>query len=243
MGSDGLEPSELSDLPVSEVELVRLVARRTIHAPIDAVWNLWGTASGLESWWAPEGTTLRVERLEFRPGGRIEFEYLPTAALENPAWGSALESQGHSSRWTARGMFSEVRAKQALSFVQDLEFGRGGREIPYAIRAKFEPRPNGTVVTLTARSLRTKHWALLGRGNLVGQLARLAATAERSVGSISAREPPGPGTFERTVPRSGITQPSERARSRRAGARGRAGPPRGAPRARAGSRRSRASPR
>lgn len=160
--------------------LVRLTARRTIPAPVARVWRLWSTPRGLESWWAPEGMDLRVDRLEFRTGGRIEFSFRHRAAVEHPAWSAQLEREGHySSQWRARGLFSEVHRHQVISWIQDIEFGEGGAEIPYAIRARFDRSPTGTRLTLAARSLRSKHWSLLGRSNLVAQLARLGAEAEK----------------------------------------------------------------
>ena len=50
----------------------RLSIERTFRAPIEAVWALWTTKAGLESWWGPEGCRVKVRSLEARAGGVLE---------------------------------------------------------------------------------------------------------------------------------------------------------------------------
>ena len=42
---------------------------RKYEAPVEDVWDLWTTAEGIESWWGPEGFSVRVSKLDLRPGG------------------------------------------------------------------------------------------------------------------------------------------------------------------------------
>lgn len=42
---------------------------RTFDAPRAVVWQMWTAAEHLRHWWGPEGWTLPVCELDFRPGG------------------------------------------------------------------------------------------------------------------------------------------------------------------------------
>jgi uncharacterized protein YndB with AHSA1/START domain len=46
-----------------------LTVQRVIRAPRGDVWRAWTDPSQLERWWVPAPTTVRVDRLEVRPGG------------------------------------------------------------------------------------------------------------------------------------------------------------------------------
>jgi hypothetical protein len=42
---------------------------RTFDAPRSLVWQAWTDSEQLAQWWGPKGCKLRVDRLDFRPGG------------------------------------------------------------------------------------------------------------------------------------------------------------------------------
>ena len=61
---------------------------RSFKAPRDLVWRAWSEAGRLAHWWGPKGCRIRVESLEFRPGGFFHYAMLfPDAP---PAWGRFL---------------------------------------------------------------------------------------------------------------------------------------------------------
>lgn len=152
---------------------------RDIAAPRTTVWSLWTTPEGLASWWSPEGFVMEVLRLEPRLDGPIEFYYQEAATARDSAWREKFSRRGLSSSWSARGVFREMDPPTRLVFRQALDFGRGAGAQSYEMQASFLERAGGTRVELTALADATKHWRLLGRQNLIGQLARLAAAAER----------------------------------------------------------------
>ncbi len=146
---------------------------RTIPAPIEKVWSLWTTKEGLESWWCPEGFKMVVQDLEVRVGGRIDFRYEDAATAANPAWSRVLQARGVSTLWTARGMFLVMDPLRRLAFQQALDFGAKSRPQEYRMTAEFRRRGLETFVVLAAEASPSKHWSLLGKPNLVGQLDRL----------------------------------------------------------------------
>lgn len=46
-----------------------ILVTRTFDAPRDLVWQMWTTAEHLQQWWGPEGWSLPVCEVDFRPGG------------------------------------------------------------------------------------------------------------------------------------------------------------------------------
>jgi uncharacterized protein YndB with AHSA1/START domain len=46
--------------------------KRFYAAPPQKIWDLWTTASGIESWWSPDGFVTEVRTLDPAPGGRLE---------------------------------------------------------------------------------------------------------------------------------------------------------------------------
>jgi len=46
-----------------------LLITRTFDAPRDLVWQMWAAAEHLKHWWGPDGWTLPVCEVDFRPGG------------------------------------------------------------------------------------------------------------------------------------------------------------------------------
>lgn len=170
------------DAPPPGSKLVALTEERVLSASPSRTWALWATRSGFESWWAPEGFVLTIQALEVRVGGRIDLRYEEVGAARNPAWAGELRAKGQGTSFTARGYFTEVEPLRRLGFRQELDFGRAGKPQEYQLTAEFSSVEGGTRVRLTAEASPTKHWALLGRSNLKGQLERLARAVEAAAG-------------------------------------------------------------
>ena len=64
------------------------VIQRTYDAPRHLVWRAWSEAEQLQTWWGPKGCTIKVARLEFRPGGF--FHYAMQFSNGPPMWGRFL---------------------------------------------------------------------------------------------------------------------------------------------------------
>jgi len=156
----------------SKLEEVR--AERVIGVSPDLLWSLWTTKAGLESWWSPEGFTMKVVALQVRPGGRIDFRYEDAAMAGNPEGREKLRVYGTRPTWSAEGIFLEVDPLRRLAFRQTLDFDLPANRQAFGMTADFRSEPAGTRLILTAAATPSKHWTLLARANLIGQLERLA---------------------------------------------------------------------
>ncbi|HMA05104.1 MAG TPA: SRPBCC domain-containing protein, partial [Methanomicrobiales archaeon] len=81
-----------------------ITIERTFRANAKDLWDLWTTREGLESWWGPEGFTMKVDRLEVRPGGRFEYEMTATA----PEQMEALKRENLPLVSLARSTYTEI---------------------------------------------------------------------------------------------------------------------------------------
>src|SRR6185369_12585987 len=56
-----------------------ITLERTFTAPVEDVWELWTTREGIESWWGPDGFTVKVRKLDLRVGGELLYDMIATA--------------------------------------------------------------------------------------------------------------------------------------------------------------------
>jgi len=61
------------------------VIARTFEAPRALVWKVWTEAEHLAQWWGPKGCTIRVVKLDVRPGGM--FHYAMAYQPGHDMWG------------------------------------------------------------------------------------------------------------------------------------------------------------
>jgi uncharacterized protein YndB with AHSA1/START domain len=65
-----------------------LVMKRVFNAPRDLVFTVWTTPEYLTQWWGPQGWTLPVCRMDFRPGG--VWHYCMRGPNGEEGWGRAV---------------------------------------------------------------------------------------------------------------------------------------------------------
>lgn len=72
-----------------------LIISRTFNAPLELVWKMFSDPYHLAQWWGPQGYTNRVERLEFRTGGRWVHVMIAPDGRELPTDNDILEVIPH----------------------------------------------------------------------------------------------------------------------------------------------------
>lgn len=83
---------------------------RTVDAPRERVWRAWSEAAALAQWWGPKGTTLRVLKFEFRPGGMFHYTIAFQPGRE----------------MYARFIYREIAAPERIVFVISFSDAEGG---------------------------------------------------------------------------------------------------------------------
>jgi len=116
------------------------VLTRTFDAPRDLVWKAWTSAEALAQWWGPKGATIRVIRLDFRPGGTFHY----TMSFQ----------PGH--EMYGRFVYREIAAPERLVFVNSFSDAAGGiTRAPFPQLQGKWPLEVLNVMTLTESGGRT----------------------------------------------------------------------------------------
>lgn len=83
---------------------------RTFDAPREKVWRAWTDPAQLEKWWGPKGSTIRVLKFDFRPGGM--FHYSMEFQPGHPMYG--------------RFVYRDIVAPEKIEFVNSFSDAGGG---------------------------------------------------------------------------------------------------------------------
>lgn len=72
----------------SETSVTPFTISRIFEAPCELVWKAWTEVESLKQWWAPEGFSVSVCRLDLRPGGLLHYCLSSAEGFE--MWGKSV---------------------------------------------------------------------------------------------------------------------------------------------------------
>lgn len=150
----------------------RITLERTYRAPIEDVWDLWTTKEGIESWWGPEGFSVKVKKLELRPGGELLYDMIATA----PEQVAFMKQAGMPLAVPARIIFREIVRLRRLEYTHLADFIPGVE--PYDVATIVELHPAGERVRLVLSfdPMHDQVWtdrAVMGWESELGKLAKI----------------------------------------------------------------------
>jgi uncharacterized protein YndB with AHSA1/START domain len=149
----------------------QITLERRFDAPLAAVWQMWTTSEGIESWWGPEGFSVKVHRLELRPGGELEYDMTATA----PEQAEFLNKAGMPLTQRARVVFTEIVPRRRLAFTQKADFIPGVKPYDVATIVEFEEGAHGVRLVMTFDAMHDEQWtrlAVMGWESELGKLAK-----------------------------------------------------------------------
>jgi uncharacterized protein YndB with AHSA1/START domain len=152
----------------------RITIERTFQAPIEDVWALWTTKDGIESWWGPEGFTVKVRRLDLRPGGELEYAMTATA----PEQIGFMKRAGMPLTTEARVTYTEVDPRRRLAYDHLADFIPGVEPYTVAYLVELHPDAQGVRMVLTFDAMHDELWtqrAVMGWESELGKLAKVLA--------------------------------------------------------------------
>jgi uncharacterized protein YndB with AHSA1/START domain len=113
---------------------------RTFDAPRERVWRAWSDAAALAQWWGPKNATIRVLKLEFRPGGMFHYSM---------AFQPGQDMYG-------RFIYREIVAPERIAFVNSFSDPAGGiTRAPFPQLKNLWPLEVLNVVTFTEQNGKT----------------------------------------------------------------------------------------
>jgi uncharacterized protein YndB with AHSA1/START domain len=158
--------------PSPDASKRRITIERTFQATLEEVWDLWTTKEGLESWWGPEGFSVKVRKLDLRPGGELHYAMTANA----PEQVEFMKKAGMPLTSELRGTYTEVIPRRRLAFAQLADFIPGVVPYDVATTVEFHPSAQGVRVVLTIDAMHDEHWtqmAVMGWESELGKLAKL----------------------------------------------------------------------
>lgn len=91
---------------------------RTYRAPVEALWELWTTKEGFESWWGPEGFRAEVYTVEARVGGTLHYAMIARA----PEQIEIMKRMGRPISHAARARITELNPRRRLALTNLIDF-------------------------------------------------------------------------------------------------------------------------
>ena len=149
-----------------------LVLRRSYPVPPERIWELWTTPAGIGAWWAPDGFTTTVDRLDLRPGGSLNY----TMTATGPEQIAFMEQAGMPLATHSHKEFTDVVEPSRLAYTSRIDFVPGVDPYEHLTVVTLTPSSAGTDVEMTVEPLHDEVWTeriIAGRGNELDNLHRL----------------------------------------------------------------------
>jgi uncharacterized protein YndB with AHSA1/START domain len=146
-----------------------VVIERTYRAPVEALWALWTTKVGFESWWGPEGFRVEVHALEASVGGALEYDMIADA----PEAIAEMKSMGQPLSHGTRGRFAEFRPHTRLTLVHVIDFIPGVRPYEHTIEVAFSAPDDHSRMAVTIHPHIDPHWTRMSLEGFNEQLTKL----------------------------------------------------------------------
>jgi uncharacterized protein YndB with AHSA1/START domain len=157
---------------VSASEEIRIV--RSYEVPAETLWELWTTPAGIESWWAPDGFTVEVQKLDLHPGGELIYTMTATA----PEQIDFMRSAGMPLKTESRKTFTEIQPPTKLAYSSLADFIPGVEPYEFLTVVDIIPGDGHVDVTMTVERMHDDVWTqrlIAGRENELDNLAKAIA--------------------------------------------------------------------
>ncbi|NOK12466.1 SRPBCC family protein [Corallococcus exercitus] len=148
---------------------------RTYPATLAEVWELWTTKDGFESWWGPEGFSVKVHELDARPGGLLRYDMIATA----PEQVAFMKRAGMPTSTPSSLTFTEVTPQHRITYRHAVDFIPG--VAPYNVSTGVDLQVQGDSVrmTVTADALHSGEWTQRASAGWESQLRKLDMRFQR----------------------------------------------------------------
>jgi uncharacterized protein YndB with AHSA1/START domain len=152
----------------------RVRLERIYRASLQDVWDMWTTKDGIESWWGPDGFSVKVRKLDLRPGGELHYAMTATAAPQI----EFMKKAGMPLTTECTATYTEVSAPRRLAYTHLADFIPGIE--PYNVAHLIELTPMGDSVrmVLTFDAMHDAEWtnrATMGWEMELGKLGQALA--------------------------------------------------------------------
>ncbi|MGH7616906.1 MAG: SRPBCC family protein [Gemmatimonadaceae bacterium] len=147
------------------------IERTYTDVTLEEVWDMWTTTDWIESWWGPDGFSVKVRTLDVRPGGTLV--YAMTAV--DPPQIEFMKNAGMPLTTETRGAFTVVDPPRRLSFTQVADFIPGVDPYEITTTVELHAVENGVRLVLALERMHDSHWTEMAVKGWTNELEKLAA--------------------------------------------------------------------
>jgi uncharacterized protein YndB with AHSA1/START domain len=147
---------------------------RTYDAPAEKVWELWTTPAGIESWWAPDGFEVQVQKLDLKPGGELIYTMTATA----PEQIEFMRNAGMPLTTESRKTYTEISEPRRLAYSSHADFIPDTEPYEFLTTVELTPTDGQVTVTMIVERMHDQVWTerlIAGRNNELDNLAKAIA--------------------------------------------------------------------
>jgi uncharacterized protein YndB with AHSA1/START domain len=152
----------------------KIVIERSYEASIEDVWELWTTPEGIESWWGPDGFSVKVHVLDLRAGG--EMRYAMTAV--EPAQVQFMKQAGMPLTTEARLTYTEIVSGKSIAYTHRADFIPGVEPYDVGNKVEFIAEGGHVRMVVTLDPMHSDEWtqrAAMGMESQIGKFGRAIA--------------------------------------------------------------------
>ena len=142
---------------------------RHYAATVEAVWDLWTTERGIESWWGPDGFSVTVKRLDLRVGGELLYTMTATA----PAQVEFMKEAGMPTATDVSIVYTEIEPMRRLEYKSLADFIPGTEPYEVSTTVTIDPSPDGVRMVLTFDAMHDEQWTGRAVSGHEGELGKL----------------------------------------------------------------------
>lgn len=150
----------------------KVVIERGYEAPIEDLWELWTTPEGIESWWGPDGFSVKVHELDLRPGGVMR--YAMTAV--DPAQVKFMNQAGMPLTTEAKLTYTEIVPGRSIAYTHRADFIPGVEPYDAGNKVEFFAESGRVRMVVTLNPMHSDEWtqrAVMGMESQLGKLAQV----------------------------------------------------------------------
>lgn len=152
-----------------------ITLEKVYKASPEKIWQLWTTAEGIQSWWAPEGFEVTVDKLDLQPGGELTYTMTATAQPQV----EFMQANGMPLSNTSHKTFVELEPHKKLSYNSLVDFVPGKEPYNFLTTVTLEPVDgDSTKVVMEMQPLHDEEWTgrlVAGRQNELDNLEKVIA--------------------------------------------------------------------
>jgi|SRR5215472_6864293 len=152
----------------------KIVIERAYEASIEDAWELWTTKDGIESWWGPDGFSVKVHKLDLRAGG--EMRYAMTAV--DPPQVQFMKQAGMPLTTEAKLTYTEIVPGKSIAYTHRADFIPGVEPYDVVNKVEFFKQGRNVRLVLTLDPMHSDEWterAAMGMESQLGKFARVIA--------------------------------------------------------------------